>query len=112
MKRDAGSVMTVIVLGALGFLVCTFLFVLFQWTRDAKRKTTTRTAVHDAAETFEKKRPQIVGPSSEKHGRFTGRSRRALSTRGQSHGCRPGCKECERVVYERVVNSMKPGKKS
>jgi len=82
---------------------------------DTKRKTTTRTAVDDAAgETGEKKRPQIVGPktTNEKHDRFMERSHRALSTRGRSHGCGSGCNECERVVYKRVVNSMKPGKRS
>jgi hypothetical protein len=61
--------------------------------------------VDDAAgETGEKERPQIVGPkrTKQKHDRFMERS----------HGCWPGCNECERVVYERVVNSMKPGKRS
>ncbi len=108
--------MTLIVLATICLLECVFfLFVLFQWTRDTKRKTTTRTAVDDAAgETGEKKRPQIVGPkrTNEKHVRFMERSHRASSTRGRSHGCGPGCNECERVVYERVVNSMKPGKRS
>jgi hypothetical protein len=67
-----------------------------------------------AAETGEKKRPQIVGPKriNKKHDHFMERSHRASSTRGRSHGCGPGCNECERVVYERVVNSMKPGKRS
>jgi hypothetical protein len=77
---------TVIVLATICLLACVFfLFVLFQWTRDTKRKTTTRTAVDDAAgETGEKKRPQIVGPkrTNEKHDRFLERSRRASSTRG------------------------------
>jgi hypothetical protein len=55
--------MIVIVLAMVGFLACAFfLFVLFQWTRDTKRKTTTRTTVDDAAsESSEKKRPQVVG---------------------------------------------------
>ena len=55
--------MILIVLAAVGFLACAFyLFVLFQWTRDTRRKTTTRTAVDDAAgESSEKKRPQVVG---------------------------------------------------
>jgi len=58
--------MTVIVLAAVGFLACAFfLFVLIQWTRGTKRKTTTRTAVDDAAgESSEKKRPQVVGSRS------------------------------------------------
>jgi ABC-type transporter Mla subunit MlaD len=37
--------MTLVVLAAVGFLQCAFfLFVLFQWTRDTKRKTTTVSA--------------------------------------------------------------------
>jgi TRAP-type C4-dicarboxylate transport system permease small subunit len=63
--------MTVIVLAAVGFLACAFFFfVLFQWMRDTKRKTTT---VDDAAgETSEKKRPQVVGfrRAVEKRDRF------------------------------------------
>ena len=108
--------MTVIVLATICLLACVFyLFVLFQWTRDTKRKTTTRVAVDDAAgETGEEKRPQIVGPkrTNEKHDRFMERSHLASSTRGLSHSCGPGCNECERVVYERVVNLMKPRKRS
>ena len=108
--------MTVIVLATICLLASVFfLFVLFQWTRDTKRKTTTRTAADDAAGvTGEKKRPQIVGPkrTNEKHDRFMERSHRASSTRGRSHGCGAGCNECERVAYERVVNSMKPGNRS
>jgi hypothetical protein len=53
--------MTVIVLAAIGFLACAFfLFVLFRWTRDTKRKTTT---VDDAAgETSEKKDRKLLVP--------------------------------------------------
>jgi len=94
--------MTLIVLPTICLLVCVFfLFVLFQWVTDTKRKTTTRTAVDDAAgETGEKKRPQIVGPktTNEKHDRFMERSHRDLSARERSHGCGSGCNECERVV--------------
>ena len=108
--------MTLIVLAAICLLACLFfLFVLIEWTRDAKRKTTTRTAVDDAAgETSEKKRPRIVASreTSEKHDLFSGRSRWVQSRSSQSRDCGPGCNECERAVYERVVNSMKSGKRS
>jgi hypothetical protein len=65
--------MTVIVLAAVGFLACVFfLLVLFQWTRDTRRKTTT--VVDAAGETSEKKRPHIVGSrrTVEKRDRFGG----------------------------------------
>jgi hypothetical protein len=105
--------MTVIVLAAVGFLACAFyLFVLFQWTRDTKRKTTT---VDDAAgETSEKKRPRIVASrgSSEERNRFPGKSRFVPSKRGQSRGCGPGCNECERIAYEKVARSLRSGKRT
>jgi len=102
--------MTIIVLVAVGFLACTFLlFVVFQWTRDTRRESTT---VDDAAggTTEKKKRLQVVGSwrAPEKHDRFSGRSR----VRRRSRVCGPRCNECERVVYERVVNSLKQGKRS
>src|SRR5882724_9888422 len=77
--------MILIVLAAVGFLACAFfLFVLFQWTRDTKRKTTTRTAVRDAdGETSKKNHPQIIcfKRSDEKHHSFTRRSHRASGMR-------------------------------
>jgi hypothetical protein len=106
----------IIVLAAVGFLACAFfLFVLFQWTRDTKRKTTTRTAVDDAAgESSEKKRPQVVGSrrAADKRGRFSGRSRWLQNGRGRARSCRPGCNECERVAYEKVARSLSSGKRS
>jgi len=107
--------MILIVLAAICLLACVFfLFVLFQWTRDPKRKTTTRTAVDDAAgETCEKKRPRIVASreTSEKHDRFSGRSRWVRSRSSQSGGCGPGCNECERTAYEKVARSFRTGKR-
>jgi len=108
--------MILIVLAAVGFLACAFyLFVLFQWTRDTRRKTTTRTAVDDAAgESSEKKRPQVVGSrrAVEKRDRFSGRSRWIQSGRGRARDCRPGCNECERVAYEKVARSLRSAKRT
>ena len=58
--------MALIVLAAICILACMFvLFVLFQWTRDTKRKTTTRAAVDDAAGgTSEKTRLQAADRAS------------------------------------------------
>ncbi|SRR6266851_4886546 len=105
--------MTVIVLAAVGFLACAFfLFVLFQWTRDTKHKTTT--VDNAAGDKSEKKRPQVVGSQRtvEKRDRFSGRSRRVQTIRRRSLGCRPGCNECERTAYERVARSFRTGKKT
>jgi len=107
--------MTIIVLAAVGFLACAFfLFVLFQRTRDTKRKTTARTAVDDATgETSEKKPPQIAAfrRTSEKQNRLSRMSRFVPSKRGQSRGCGPGCNECERTAYEKVARSLRLGKR-
>ena len=55
--------MTLIVLAAICLIACGFfLFVLIQWTRDAGRKTITRTAVDDAAGRTNEKKLHIVGP--------------------------------------------------
>jgi hypothetical protein len=96
--------MTLIVLVAVGFLACAFfLFVLFQWTRDTKRKTTTVSAT--AGATSEKKGPQVVGSqrTARKHDRFSGRP----GMRERSRGCGPGCNERDRMAYEKVANSLR-----
>ncbi len=105
--------MTVIVLAAVGFLACAFyLFVLFQWTRDTKRKVT---RVGDATgDTSENKRPQVVGSQRtvEKRDPSAERSRRFQRMRGRSRGCGPGCNECERIAYEKVARSLRSGKRT
>ena len=77
--------MTVIVLAAVGFLACAFyLFVLFQWTRDTKRKVT---RLGDATgDTSENKRPQVVGSQRtvEERDAFAERSRRIQRTQSGS----------------------------
>jgi uncharacterized membrane protein YccC len=107
--------MTLIVLATICLLACAFLlFVLFQWTRDTKRKTTARTAVDDAAgEASEEKRPRIVASrrTSEKQNRLSRMSRFVPSKREQSRGCGPGCNECERTAYEKVARSLRLGKR-
>src|ERR1700747_769641 len=107
--------MTLMVLAATCLLACVFLlFVRFQWTRDTKRKTTTRTTVDDAAGgSSEKTRLQVAArASTEKHDRFSGRSRWAQSRSSQSRGCGPGCNECEPTVYLKVVRSLRSSKRS
>jgi hypothetical protein len=108
--------MALIVLAAICFLACIFLlFVLFQWTRDSKRKTTTRTAAGGAAgKTEENKRLQIVSPrrNIEKQDRFSGSSRWVQGMGGRSRSCGSGCSECERTAYEKVARSFRSGKRT
>ena len=107
--------MTLIVLAAICLLACLFLlFVLFQWTRDTKRKTTTRTAVDKAARgSKEKTRLQVAArASTEKHDRFSGKSRWAQSRSSQSRGCGSGCNECEPTAYEKVARSLRSSKRT
>jgi hypothetical protein len=64
--------MILIVFAALGFLACAFfLFVLFQWTRDTKRKAARVGGT--GGESSEKQLPQVVGPrrAGEKRDRFS-----------------------------------------
>ncbi len=84
---------------AVGFLACAFfLFVLFQWARDTKRKIAARTAMdEEASETSGKKRLETgASASTEKRDRFSGRPRQMHREKG-SRGCRLGCDECERA---------------
>src|ERR1700719_4299098 len=107
--------MTLIVFAATCLLACGFLlFSLVQWTRDTKRKTTTRTAIDGAAGGGkEKTRLQIaVRASTKKHDRLSERSRGAANRSSQSRACGPGCDECERAAYEKVVRSLRSGKRS
>jgi hypothetical protein len=105
--------MILIVLATICSLAYVFLvFVLFQWTRDTKRKTTTRSAEDDVAS--EKKRPQVVGSRRTvgRNDHFSGKSRWVQSMRGRSRGCGPGCNKCERVSYQKVARSLRSGKRS
>jgi hypothetical protein len=113
----AGSVfqaMTLIVLTTICLLACVFLlFVLIQWMRDSKRKTTTRPVVDKkAAEIRETKHPYIVGArkAMERRDRFKGGSRRLPTVTKRRGGRESGYDERERIAYERIVRSFKPGK--
>jgi hypothetical protein len=107
--------MTLIALAAICLIACGFfLFVLIQWTRDARRKTITRTAVDDAAGRTNEKKLHIVGPrrNIEKPDSSSGSSRWVQGMGGHSRGCGPGCSECERTAYEKVARSLRSGKRS
>jgi hypothetical protein len=84
--------MALIVLATICLLACVFLlFVLCQWMRDAKRKTTTRPVIdNEVGETRNTKHLQIV------------RARRAVGR------CESGYDELERIAYERIARSYTP----
>jgi len=67
--------MTVIVLVTICLVACGFLlYVLFQWTRETKRRPTSRSAIGDEpCQAGQKKQPYIVGSrrAAERHDRTT-----------------------------------------
>src|SRR6266850_1960234 len=108
-------VMALVVLATVCFLACVFLlFVLFEWTRDSKRKTTNRTAVNDSAGETDEKKLQIVSPrrSIAKGDRFSRSSRWVQGMGERSRNCGPGSSECERTAYEKVARSLRSGQEN
>ena len=94
--------MVLILFAAVGVLACGFfLFVLFQWTQDTKRKgARPGDAVGSSSE---KKRTEAAATAStEKHDHFSGRSREMHREKADSCGCGLGCNECERAAYEKA----------
>jgi hypothetical protein len=108
--------MPLIVLTMICFLACVFLlFVLVRWMRDTKRKTTTRLDVgSEAGETREGKHLYVVGSRTTVDGRDRSkiRARRVSSITKQLSGREPWHDERERIAYERIVRSFRPGKRS
>jgi len=108
--------MALIVLATICFLAYVFLlFVLVQWMRDTKRKTTTRPAVDsEVGETRETEHPHTVGSrrTVERPDRFEGRLHRVAAAAERSSGRESGCNESERIAYEKIVRSFKPGKRN
>ncbi len=108
--------MTLIVLGTICLLACVFLlFVLVQWMREGKRKTTTRPALDkEVGETRETKHPHIVGArrTVERRDRFKVRSHQVVAPTERSGGRDSGYDEREPMAYERIARSFKSGKRS
>jgi hypothetical protein len=108
--------MTLIVLATICFLACVFLlFVLVQWMRDGNRKTKTRPVVDsEAGETRDTKHPHIVGArrAVERHDRFKVRSHGVTAVTERLGGRESAYGERERMAYERIARSFKPGKRS
>jgi hypothetical protein len=107
-------IMALIVLVAICFLACVFLlFVLVQWTRDTKRKTTTRPVVeNNAGEKGEENRLHAVGSHTdvEKRDRSkVGTHRMSIVTK-RSKFRDSWHDEREHIAYERIARSFKSGK--
>lgn len=108
--------MALIALATICLPACVFLlFVLYQWMRDTKRKTTTRPAVgNEVGETRDTKHPYIVGARKtvERRDRFKVRSQGVIAATERSGGRESGYDERERITYERIARSFKLGKRS
>ena len=105
--------MALIVLATICLLACVFLlFVLFQWTRDTKHRATTRAAVDDAAGgSSEKTRLQAAARASTEKRHAFPEGHAGSRAGARSRACLPGCHRCERTAYEKVVRSLRLGKK-
>jgi hypothetical protein len=95
-----------------GWFPCVRLLSFRPISMDARHEVARRGEAD--GETSKKNRPQTIcfKTSDEKHHSVTRRSHRASGMRERSRVCGPKCNESERIVYERVVSSMKPGKRS
>jgi hypothetical protein len=108
--RSVQRAMALIVLAAICFLACVFLlFVLLQWMGDTKRKTTNRPEVDSKA--GEEKRPPAVTSrrTVERRDRFKVGARRLFTTTERPGGRGSWHDERERIAYERIAGSFKPG---
>ena len=103
--------MAIIVLTAICLLACVFLlFALVQWTRDTKRRTTTRfVTVKEQGEAHQGKRRQAVGSRVTPISRncFRVRARRLSDIADPSEEYAYGHDERERIAYERIARSFR-----
>jgi hypothetical protein len=111
--RSVQRGMALIVLATICFLACVFLlFVLVQWMRDTTRKTTNRPGV-DSKAGEEKRPPAVVSRRTvERRDRFKVGARRVFTTTERSDGRGSWHDERERIAYERIAGSFKPGTRS
>jgi hypothetical protein len=106
--------MTLIVFATICLLAFVFLlFVLYQWIRETKHEKTTGPAVKEA-ETHETKRLHNVGAwrVAERRNHSKVRSHRVARTTEGPIDREIRCKECERIVYERIARSFEPGRET
>jgi hypothetical protein len=111
--RSVQRAMALIVLATICLLACVFLLlVLVQWMGDTKRKTTNRPEVDSKA--GEQKRPRAVtSPRTvERRDRFKVGARRVFTTTERPGGRGSWHDERERMAYDRIAGSFKPGTRS
>jgi hypothetical protein len=104
-----------VVLAMICFFACAFyLYVLSQWMKGKKHKTTSGSAVDsEAGRRPEGKRAQISGsgkPAEQDRGRAG--SHPVLSEARPLRVRDRGCDECERIAYERIATSFREGSRS
>jgi hypothetical protein len=108
--------MALIALTTICLLACIFLlFVLIQWMRDTKRKTTTRPEVNSrVGETRATRHLHIVGDrrTVERRDRFKVKAGRVSTSTDRSGIRKSWYDERERMAYERIARSFKIGKSS
>jgi hypothetical protein len=107
-------IMALIVLATICLLACFFLlFVLVQWMRDTKRKTTNRPVIDNkAVEKNEENRPHAIGSHREVERRDRSKvaaRRMSIVTKGSKFSDSWN-DERERIAYERIARSFKSGK--
>ncbi len=114
--RSVLRAMALIVLTMICFLACVFfLFVLVQWTRDAKRGRTTRPDVgSEAGETRDEKHLHVVGSRTTVDERDRSKVRALpVPANTERSGIRDSWRdERERMAYERIARSFRPGRRS
>ena len=110
------QVMALIVLAAICFLACVFLlFALVQWTRDTTRRSTVRPAVNsEESQAREEKRTHVVGSRRAPKRRHRSKvgAHRVCAITERPEIREPWRNERERIAYQRIARSFKPGKRS
>src|SRR5260370_31317625 len=106
--------MTLTFLMAICLFACTFyLYVLFQWMRDKKRKPTSRPTIDDevgnVGQTPPERRPHLVD-SRKPERRIDRLSPKSSGVRGltrRSRASTSGCIDCEGIAYKKIARSWK-----
>jgi hypothetical protein len=107
--------MAVIVFAAVGFLACAFLlFVLVQWIRDGKRKTTTHPDVgNKVGEPREKRRQVLIFPgTAERRDRPKAGTHQVSGSAERPCGYERGRDDHERIAYGKIARFSRTGNRT
>jgi hypothetical protein len=118
--RSVFRAMALIVLTTICFFACVFLlFVLVKGMRETKRNATTRPVVDSKVsdkreEKREEKPPHALDSRRivERRDRFKVGARRVPTAKERSGSCESWYDERERIAYDRIARSFRPGKRS